>query len=363
MRFFPSDIGIITIVPQEGRPFTDKQIALVTNFAAQAVIAIENARLLNELQQRTTDLTERIADLTEALEQQTATSEVLQVISSSPGDLQPVFNAMVENATRICGATFGGLFRVENNTPRIVAALGLPKNSSSLCNARFNAPGHNAKHPPHCRLQWRSSLSGGRSRGCRWRRTRWHPNVVVVVPMIKDGELIGFIGIFRQKVRPFTDKQFLSLVVQRGAASSGTLVLRQNPNADLSGCHADDEGENDRGLTRTPTRSLDQAPAVSPSSRNLLWYARIFRQRPVQVSIGAAQRTHTHASRASPSRYHDSKNSLSSRTDAQKVITMRPSILPAFMLANTSLMSSSFILWMCERTFPSAANAIASARS
>ena len=101
------------------RPFTDKQIELVTTFADQAVIAIENVRLFDEVQART-------RELSEALEQQTATSEVLQVISSSPGELEPVFNAMLENAVRICEAKFGALYFCERDAFRLAATNGVP---------------------------------------------------------------------------------------------------------------------------------------------------------------------------------------------------------------------------------------------
>src|SRR5262249_17954342 len=112
-------IGAFLLYRQEVCPFTDKQIELVQNFAAQAVIAIENARLLNELRQRTTDLTE-------ALEQQIATSDVLQVISSSTGDLGRVFGTILEKAVRYCDAEFGTLFLQEDDRLSLVAAHNMP---------------------------------------------------------------------------------------------------------------------------------------------------------------------------------------------------------------------------------------------
>jgi two-component system, NtrC family, sensor kinase len=111
-------IGTIAVRRVEARLFSEKEVELLSNFGAEAVIAIEHARLLTELQQRT-------ADLSESIEQQTATFEVVKVISSSKGKLRPVFRAILENATRICAAKIGILFRFDGGTYTAVATLGV----------------------------------------------------------------------------------------------------------------------------------------------------------------------------------------------------------------------------------------------
>ena len=200
-------IGAILIYRQEVQPFTDKQIALLQNFAAQAVIAIENTRLLNELRQRTTDLTE-------SLEQQTATSEVLRVISSSPGELEPVFNAMLENATRISEAKFGNLWLREGDRFRIAATHGAPTAYSEYLRSEPVA------HPDPESAMGRiaathkvvqiDDITAAPTYGSRMRTATIElakARALIGVPMLKETELIGIIAIYRQEVRPFTDKQ------------------------------------------------------------------------------------------------------------------------------------------------------------
>jgi GAF domain-containing protein len=201
-------IGAMAIYRQEVRPFADKQIALVENFTKQAVIAIENARLLRELHQRTDDLSE-------SLEQQTATSEVLQVISSSSGKLEPVFNKMLENATGVCGAEFGTMTLYEDGGFRTVALYNAPKAYADTQLYKIIRPHPESglsvvqkthqpiqipdirNEPPYlegnANVRALADLGGART--------------LVTVPMLKEDQLVGTITIYRQEVKPFTEKQ------------------------------------------------------------------------------------------------------------------------------------------------------------
>jgi GAF domain-containing protein len=195
-------IGVIVLQRKAVRPFTNKQIELVTTFADQAVIAIENVRLFEEIQART-------RELSESLEQQTATAEVLSVISSSPGELEPVFRAMLENAVRICDAKFGTLFRYDGEVLHLAAGTGTPPALAKFQRRRgpfrpeagslhdrvlqTKQVAHSADYAAEPNPGNAAKLGGARS--------------TVVVPMLKDDQLIGTIVIYRQEVRPFTEKQ------------------------------------------------------------------------------------------------------------------------------------------------------------
>ena len=194
-------VGAINIYRQEVRLFTEKQIELLTNFAAQAVIAIENARLLNEL--------------TQSLEQQTATSQVLQIISSSPSDLEPVFQAMLENATRICEAKFGVLYRYDGQHFSLATHIGA---GSKLVELMKHGP--ITPHPDTILGRIVVSKEVVEIEDARKERGYLEGNPVWVagveedgaigllgVPMLKEDGLVGAFVIFRPEVRPFTDKQ------------------------------------------------------------------------------------------------------------------------------------------------------------
>ena len=172
--------------------------------------------MLNELRQRTTDLTERTAELTEALEQQTATSEVLQVISSSPGDLEPVFAAMLENAARICDANFGNIFRWDGDALHLIATHNTPP---SFAEYRKRQPLPLKPNLPFARMVAAKTVVHCADAAALPAYVEQHdPEVTaavefgnirtfVAVPMLKEDKLIGALIVYRQEVRPFTDKQ------------------------------------------------------------------------------------------------------------------------------------------------------------
>jgi signal transduction histidine kinase/regulator of replication initiation timing len=194
-------IGAISLFRQKVRSFTDKQIELVRSFAAQAVIAIENARLLNELR--------------ESLQQQTATADVLKVISSSPGELQPVFETMLQEAVQICDAKFGNIYRWDGDSLRLVAAHNTPL---ALVESRKTIPFRPGPETPTGRMVATKSTTHVADLAAERGYVEGDPlyveavdigkiRTLLSVPMLKERELIGSFSIFREEVRPFTDKQ------------------------------------------------------------------------------------------------------------------------------------------------------------
>jgi GAF domain-containing protein len=247
-------IGVFNLTRDEVKPFTDKQIELVTTFADQAVIAIENTRLLNQLRERT-------ADLTESLEQQTATSEVLRVISSSPSDVQPVLASVAENAARICDAQFASIVIVENDALRVAMRLGgvgwpvgeqIPLDRSTIAGrsiidmrpiqvADLQQPGDEFA----LGRQYASEIGS---------------HTVLSVPLIREGRALGSITVLRTEVRPFEQKHIalLSTFADQAAIAIENVRLF--------------EAEQQR--TRELTESLEQQTATSKVLGSHQFFAR-----------------------------------------------------------------------------------------
>jgi GAF domain-containing protein len=218
-------IGVIALRRTEARLFTERQVALLRTFASQAVIAIENTRLLNELR--------------ESLQQQTATADVLQVISSSPGELESVFRSVLENATRICDAKFGTLLLYEGDQFRMAAMHGAPPAWAEKRSLEpVFRPGPNnrlALAAKTKQVQHVADLTADNAylegdpaavaiadiAGAR---------TLLVVPMLKDELMIGALGIYREEVRPFSDKQIallMSFANQAVIAIENTRLLNE----------------------------------------------------------------------------------------------------------------------------------------
>jgi GAF domain-containing protein/HPt (histidine-containing phosphotransfer) domain-containing protein/ActR/RegA family two-component response regulator len=196
-------VGVFGIYRQEVRPFTDKQIALLQNFAAQAVIAMENARLLTETR--------------EALEQQTATAEVLQVINSSPGDLAPVFDAILEKAHGLCGIDFGALQLQDGGKFRCVAARGLAPSLTELLRQPFepvpgSPPARLIDGEPVVHIADMTELARRTTGDARAHAVTEHGlRTALFVPLRKDADLLGYIVAMRREVRPYADREIALL--------------------------------------------------------------------------------------------------------------------------------------------------------
>jgi adenylate cyclase len=258
LRKGEAPLGIIALYRQEVRPFSDKQIALLQNFAAQAVIAIENARLITETR--------------EALEQQTATAEVLQVINSSPGDLAPVFEAMLEKALHLCEATYGHLLTYDGECFHAVAVRGDPALRLVAAAAPIRSPpstplgrirrGERIVHITDVRVEdpyravprfrEQAEISGIRS--------------VLTVALLKDNNLMGAMVVYRREVRPFTDKQIALL---QNFAAQAVIAMENARLLDELHQRTDQVAELNRGLEARVAAQVEELGRVGRLKRFL----------------------------------------------------------------------------------------------
>jgi GAF domain-containing protein len=291
-------MGVMQLARSRNEPFTERQTELIGTFADQAAIAIENARLLNELRQRT-------ADLTEALEQQTATSEVLQVISSSPGDLEPVFASMLEKAIRVCEATFGNIYRWDGEAFHLLATKNTPQALAEY--RRSHSPvvrpapdtlfgrlaaARNLIHIPDLSADElyneKKSSAGVAAVELGGVRT------ILVVPMLKEDELIGCVFLFRQETNPFTEKQ-IDLV--KNFAAQAVIAIE---NARLLNELRQRTTDLSEALEQqTATSEVLQAISTSPGDLEPIFSAMLekaVRICPVSLTFNAGMATHCNLS-------------------------------------------------------------------
>jgi len=202
-------VGAILVTRRQPGPFSDTEVELLKSFADQAVIAIENVRLFNELQEKNQALTQAHAQVSEALEQQTATSEILRVISQSQTDLHPVFEAIVRSAAQLCEATVAALHRFDGQLVTFEAHHGMTDREIAGSRARFPLPIERGTAVSRAILDARTIHIHEIGRDPEYRVSAWQTSfrTVLAVPLLRDDVPVGAIGLWRREVQPFSEKQ------------------------------------------------------------------------------------------------------------------------------------------------------------